>query len=380
MERTRKISSLKVDVLRLDAVIKSVETFVGEYPPCNMSDIARILQAGQICYQEITRKEAKPSVWKESILKNIGSFEANTKLLSKVREFGQLTEEEKVEAKKIMRELNLKVCLHHDISEAIAVFSEKIAVYSKKLEVAQKRREYRQHNQSFELYRSSFYRQLGGTQKNDHEVAKEDIKSFWSTMWIKNDNTEGCNSFSEYLLDYLPGTEEQITFPSYAEFQDIVKYLPNWKAAGCDGIYYFFIKKCSALHPFLYDCIREVCINEKAPESWFYKGLTYLIPKGTPTRGSDFRPITCMSNLYKLTTKCTTRVLQLIVESRGLLAENQLGTVRLVQGAKEQAMLNIAINKEHKNLLKTMWIDVKKTYDSVDHAYLTTCIERLNLP
>ncbi|KAF9763183.1 Retrovirus-related Pol polyprotein from type-2 retrotransposable element R2DM, partial [Nosema granulosis] len=99
-----------------------------------------------------------------------------------------------------------------------------------------------------------------------------------------------------------------------------------------------------------------------------------------PTRGSDFRPITCMSNLYKLTTKCITKVMQILVEERGLLAENQLGTVRLVQGAKEQAMLNIAVNKEYKNSLKTMWIDVKKAYDSVDHAYLVACIERLNLP
>ena len=78
-------------------------------------------------------------------------------------------------------------------------------------------------------------------------------------------------------------------------------------------------------------------------DNWFYTGITYLIPKSEPTKGSDFRPITCMSNLYKLTTKCVIQVLQLIVEKRGLLSENQLGIVRKVQGAKEQALLNIAI-------------------------------------
>ena len=115
-------------------------------------------------------------------------------------------------------------------------------------------------------------------------------------------------------------------------------------------------------------------------EDWFYKGITYLIPKGVPQKGSDFRPITCMSNLYKLTTKCVTRVIQLVVEQRGLLSENQLGTVRLVQGAKEQAMINIAINKAASNKLKTTWIDVKKAFDSVEHSYLKECIEMLNLP
>ncbi|TBU03735.1 reverse transcriptase, partial [Hamiltosporidium tvaerminnensis] len=87
-----------------------------------------------------------------------------------------------------------------------------------------------------------------------------------------------------------------------------------------------------------------------------------------------------MSNLYKLTTKFVTKVVQIEVERRGLLSENQLGAVRGVQGAKEQALLNIAINKEYGNNLKATWIDVKKAYDSIDHAYLTQCIENLNLP
>ncbi|TBU03195.1 acetyl-coenzyme A synthetase, partial [Hamiltosporidium magnivora] len=47
---------------------------------------------------------------------------------------------------------------------------------------------------------------------------------------------------------------------------------------------------------------------------------------------------------------------------------------------KEQALLNIALNKEYGNNLKATWIDVKKAYDSIDHAYLTQCIENLNLP
>ena len=61
--------------------------------------------------------------------------------------------------------------------------------------------------------------------------------------------------------------------------------------------------------------------------------------------------------------------MQVIVENRALLAENQLGTVRMVQGAKEQALLDLAINKAYGNSLKTAWVDVKKAFDSVDHIY-----------
>lgn len=75
-----------------------------------------------------------------------------------------------------------------------------------------------------------------------------------------------------------------------------------------------------------------------------------------------------------------TAVLQQEVEKRGLLTENQLGTVRRAQGAKEQAMLNIAINTEYKNSLLATLVDVKKAYDSIDHKYLIDCLANLNLP
>lgn len=197
-------------------------------------------------------------------------------------------------------------------------------------------------------------------------------------MW-NEDEVDG-NIFSEYLVEYLPADADLVTFPTEEEFQNIVKYLPNWKAAGIDGIYNFFIKKMSSLHSVLYEVVKATCLSSQEEDGWFYKGLTYLIPKGTPTRGSDFRPITCMWNLYKLTTKCVTQVMTLDVETRGLLSENQLGTVRRVQGAKEQALLNICINKEHGNMLKAMWIDVKKAFDSVNHGYLLKSIEKLNFP
>lgn len=54
-------------------------------------------------------------------------------------------------------------------------------------------------------------------------------------------------------------------------------------------------------------------------------------------------------------------------------------TTRKIQGVKEQALTNIAINRLHLNKLKTAWIDVKKAYNSVNHEYLIKCIEKLNM-
>ncbi|EQB61104.1 hypothetical protein NAPIS_ORF01326 [Vairimorpha apis BRL 01] len=85
MERTRKIPLLKVNSIKLDATIKAVQDHVSKHPPHSMSEIARILQAAQICYQETIRKDAKPSKWVESIKCKISLLESMMKLLEKVR-------------------------------------------------------------------------------------------------------------------------------------------------------------------------------------------------------------------------------------------------------------------------------------------------------
>jgi hypothetical protein len=279
-----------------------------------------------------------------------------------------------------MSQEKLKMANSVDAKEAISRCKERILVYSKKIEMHQKRMEFNQENVTFELFRRQFYRNLGETKVEKHQVPVTEIKNFWNTMWNKSENESNEADLEKYLVEHLSGEEPLNVFPTFNEFQEVVKYLPNWKAAGPDGIYNFFIKKFESLHQILYEVIKKICLENQSEENWFYKGVTYLIPKGTPQKGSDFRPITCMSNLYKLTTKCVTKVIQAIVENRNLLAENQLGTVRMVQGAKEQALLNININKEYNNTLKTTWIDVKKAFDSVDHTYLIKCLEKYNFP
>ncbi|KAK1347283.1 hypothetical protein LUQ84_003258 [Hamiltosporidium tvaerminnensis] len=99
---------------------------------------------------------------------------------------------------------------------------------------------------------------------------------------------------------------------------------------------------------YLYDIVKAICLEGTPQADWYYCGLTYLIPKGAPKTGSDYRPITFMSNLYKLTTKCVTKVVQVEVERRGLLSDNQLGAVRGVQGQRT-GPIEYAINKEYGN-------------------------------
>ncbi|KAL6120357.1 hypothetical protein NUSPORA_02925 [Nucleospora cyclopteri] len=120
------------------------------------------------------------------------------------------------------------------------------------------------------------------------------------------------------MLECTPDQDDIIVFLTIDKFEGIIRFLCNWKAAGVDGVFNFFIKKFLSLHQLLYEVIIGIFVKDNKQPSWFYQGLTYLIPKGTPSKRSDFRSITYMYNLYKLATKCVTQVMQLEVKKRGL--------------------------------------------------------------
>ncbi|KAL6120812.1 hypothetical protein NUSPORA_02391 [Nucleospora cyclopteri] len=86
---------------------------------------------------------------------------------------------------------------------------------------------------------------------------------------------------------------DTVVFTTIIEFRDIIRYLPNWKVADVDEV------------------IKGIVVEENEQLSWFYHGLIYLIPRELSVKGSDFRPITCMPNHYKLTTKCVMQIMQL---------------------------------------------------------------------
>jgi hypothetical protein len=375
---TRKFTHEEADPLVLGAIDRAAGDHAARYLPTSMDDIARLVQAAQKCFEEMTVRERKPSTWRPSIEEKIECNKRKKVLLERSIAGETLTGLEMKEARRLMKEENLILEVKRDLMTALSIIEERIRVYTSKIESHEKRKDFRKHNRSFELYRRRFYRQLSEEKPVEHSVTEDEIKAYWATMW--NHREVDASQYDEYLEHFIPEKRRDEIFPSVAEFEDIIRCLPSWKAAGPDGIYNFFIKKCTSLHGHMYRVIREMCLNGEEAAQWFYRGLTYMIPKGVPKKGSDFRPITCMSNLYKLTTKCVTRVMQMDVCYRSLLAENQLGTVAQVQGAKEQALLNTAINQEHKNMLKTTWIDVKKAFDSIDHVYLLKCIERLDMP
>ena len=297
VERTRKVPNEKINHLKLEAVTKAVSEYVYTKPPSNMTEIAKTIQAAQIAYQRATQRTSHPSPWKANIEKKIETLNTLIKLLERVIKLEKLDKTDKSKLLTFMSQEKLRMGSATDAKEAISRCNEKILVYSKKIEMHQKRKVFSQQNTSFELYRRRVYRNLEETEIAEHQVEVTEIKNFWETMWTKRPEESNSADLDKYLVEHLSREEPLNIFPALEEFKEVVKWLPNWKAAGSDGIFNFFIKKLESLHQPLYEIVKRICLENQSESEWFFKGITYLIPKGNPKKGSDFRSITCMSNL-----------------------------------------------------------------------------------
>jgi hypothetical protein len=79
----------------------------------------------------------------------------------------------------------------------------------------------------------------------EHQVAATEIKELWEIMWTKRNDESSGTDLERYLVAHLSGEKPLNVFLT---FQNVVNWLPNWKAAGYDGIFNFFIKKLESLH------------------------------------------------------------------------------------------------------------------------------------
>ena len=76
---------------------------------------------------------------------------------------------------------------------------------------------------------------------------------------------------------------------------------------------------------------------------------TVLIPKHINTKiAKNYRPIKCLSLMYKLYTSCLNLVIQDHCESNKIITDEQAGGKKGVWGCTEQLLINKAVSKKLK--------------------------------
>ncbi|KAK1350888.1 hypothetical protein LUQ84_000165 [Hamiltosporidium tvaerminnensis] len=108
-----------------------------------------------------------------------------------------------------MREFNLNLSSVTDLSGALVKKNESLNVYEKKMTMHESRKQFRKDNRMFEFFRGRFYRGLSERVESRHVVSRDEIVSFWSTMWNKNDETV---TYDDYLIPFV-SDNHPTTFP-----------------------------------------------------------------------------------------------------------------------------------------------------------------------
>ena len=115
----------------------------------------------------------------------------------------------------------------------------------------------------------------------------------------------------------------------------------KWKSTGMDKITTFWLHSLPCTHDFLANLLSEIMRNPESTPDWLPEGLTYLIPKSKETNNpKNYRPITCLSTIYKLLTSTLAERAYSFIESNDILPIEQKGCKRGSYGCKDQLLIN----------------------------------------
>jgi len=82
-------------------------------------------------------------------------------------------------------------------------------------------------------------------------------------------------------------------------------------------------------------------------------GVTFLIPKNRNTENQkNYRPVTCLPTIYKLTTSIISWHMQKYVDDENLMPKEQKGCCSRSEGCKDQLLISKPILQECKRRKK----------------------------
>ena len=180
--------------------------------------------------------------------------------------------------------------------------------------------------------------------------------------WIK-DQEEELQQINQMEWKYLTAEELRVNMTRGA----------YWKSPGPDKLPNFWIKQFKSLHTPTSEAYSEIINDPKQTPEWLIEGATNLLPKKEETWIlKNYRPIACLPTIFKILTQVITNRLYSHLEKEAITTLEQRGGKKNCYGCKDLLMINNAILKnckKRKKNLSTVWIDYKKVFDSVPHAF-----------
>ncbi|KAF2903383.1 hypothetical protein ILUMI_02806 [Ignelater luminosus] len=227
-----------------------------------------------------------------------------------------------------------------------------------------------------------FYRALNTEAQNplEHTPTAKQIEDFWRSLWLQEKIHSSLVWIEKERNKFDNVVQQDATIEITSEMvAKLIIETHNWKSPGQDRIHNYWYKKFTSLHPQLARTIQDVMNNPANPQLFLTAGITYIKPKSEETtRPENYRPIACLSTLYKIITAVITVLVTEYIDTWNILAEEQKGCKKGSQGCKEQLIIDSVILKQaekQKRNLHMCYIDYKKAFDSVTHSWLLHILE-----
>ena len=134
------------------------------------------------------------------------------------------------------------------------------------------------------------------------------MTKFWNDIWGKekdfNNEAEWIRREEETMNEV---EEQEWEVINIEELCSALTKSPKWKSPGVDKIPNFWLNCLKSTHKQMALNFTNILQNlETAPE-WLTEGTTYLLPKSQETQNpKNYRPITCLTNTYKILTSIIT--------------------------------------------------------------------------
>ena len=145
------------------------------------------------------------------------------------------------------------------------------------------------------------------------------------------------------------------------ELKEAYRKAQNWKSPGIDKIPNFWLNTLDSIHENITNFYNRAITNPETNLQWFTPGITYLLPKSKEFNiPKNYRPITCLSTMYKILTSIVTEGTYNFLDTNNILPLEQKGCKKGTYGCKDQLLINKMLLENsrtcHRNLI-TAWID-----------------------
>ena len=121
----------------------------------------------------------------------------------------------------------------------------------------------------------------------------------------------------------------------------VLKKIPNWKSPGFDLLHGFWLKQLSSLRGFLLYYFNAMLSGTTELDPGLVIGQTVLVIKD-PVKGnipSNYRPITCLSIIWKFLTGIIRCLIHRHLSENGLIPPQQKGSTQSFKGTKDHKMI-----------------------------------------